>query len=361
MSEASKNSWDSLADEIGARPNEASEQPAPTAKAPEPEPEYQEPTRPASGWDNLLGEFGIDAPAPVAPQPAPTPKAETVAPPAPPVEEEAAEAQEQVIEEPALREAVWDNAFGEVAEVVDAAPAEAKPAESEPFEPEPQADEAVAEAEPEEASPPPSKWDMAPKAQLTLPDWFPFAGKRSKPPVAPPVAEKAVEPTPAEPAPVEVKAVESAPEVDEEHPSEAIAELSDSVETEAESSEKTEQEGEGRGRRRRRRGRRRRGSAEAESPATAEEEAVEAVEEGAAALDQSSEGIEDDQDEAGDHGESDGRVAPRHRSVPSWTDAIGVVVDANIAARSDRQKANSRGGTGRGRRGGRRRGRKTSS
>jgi hypothetical protein len=61
-----------------------------------------------------------------------------------------------------------------------------------------------------------------------------------------------------------------------------------------------------------------------------------------------------------DAGESTGRDTPAgHKSIPSWDEAIGMIVDTNLATRTDRRRSSpqqSRGGASRGRpRGGRRR------
>ena len=62
-----------------------------------------------------------------------------------------------------------------------------------------------------------------------------------------------------------------------------------------------------------------------------------------------------------DAGDSTGRETPAgHKSIPSWDEAIGMIVDTNLATRTDRRRSSPQqsrgGGTSRGRsRGGRRR------
>lgn len=377
MSDQNKSNWDELASQLGAAPSDEVEQ-QPEARSPASQPtqptedvEYDEPTRPASGWDNLLGDFGIDAPAAKPVSPTPPPATARAAPPP------AAEPEQPVApSEPAppaafaaeLQADTQDDAVSKRSDdTVLEGPADDEPADQQ-VRVEPAAEQASepAEAANQAEQPAPSKWDLAPKSQLTLPDWFPFAGKRSKAPVAPaPETPEPAEEPPTRPE-SDAPAAKQAPadtDSDEEHadaPSDGEAAGGD---------QPPKEEGNGQertGRRRRRRGRRRRSSSTpVDTATTAEEEAAEAVDESFAALGEVDEpqdmvasegGADDAQEDADDDG-----ATPKHRSVPSWGDAISVVVDANIAARSERKKFNSRGGSGgRGRRGGRRRKKPTS-
>jgi hypothetical protein len=202
-----------------------------------------------------------------------------------------------------------------------------------------------------------------------LPDWFPFAGKRSKAPVAPPVEPTIEAPAPTAPQePVaDTRELQEA-KLTEPPVSKRPTDEQSEPELEAGTTSESEQEpgaeeGAKPKRRRRRRGRRRGSAARTEEPETVEEEAAEAVEESVEAFSSpgdSLDNVSDDEEEDDGDDEQGGSRTPKHRSVPSWGDAIGVVVDANIAARSERKKFGNRssggGSGGRGRRGGRRRG-----
>jgi hypothetical protein len=43
-----------------------------------------------------------------------------------------------------------------------------------------------------------------------------------------------------------------------------------------------------------------------------------------------------------------------HKSVPSWSEAVALMIDGNLASRSTRRRAGPNGGRTRGRRGGKR-------
>jgi ribonuclease E len=69
-------------------------------------------------------------------------------------------------------------------------------------------------------------------------------------------------------------------------------------------------------------------------------------------------GDEEDGEADGEEGRSDRAVPPSHRNIPTWEDAIGVIVDANRQNHSERKRSphssprggSSRGGRSRGRR-----------
>lgn len=231
------------------------------------------------------------------------------------------------------------------------------------------------------------------KPQLSLPDWFPFAGRRSK---TPPAGLEAEEPADQETQPKDAAfgaigddsdaSDQSESETDTEsgegrpkrrrrrrgrrrgRSSEETSEntvspedetlLDDSVEGDSESSKSdADESGEERPRGRRRRRRRPR-SKESQSKS----ESADVSSEGAAKADLS--WNSDEQDDSDDDTDSEGTATGRRgrrssRQIPSWSETIGYVVDANIAAKEERRRASpngSRGGSGRGRsRGGRRR------
>lgn len=219
---------------------------------------------------------------------------------------------------------------------------------------------------------PPGSWSAA---SLSLPDWFPFAGRRNRTPPLPP--EQPAELVEAPEEEVDAAAVEAwedsaqgvGPVADEDWASTSDAGENDQ---EQESDQESEQ-GEGAPRRRRKRRRRRSsggGSVTEETRSSAEARGGRRAEED---RDDDEEDEDDDEfevtggpplgDEDDDEDDQDGELAgvgasgTTHKKIPSWADAIGVIVDANIAARSDRQRSGrtgSRGGQrprgGRGRR-----------
>lgn len=199
----------------------------------------------------------------------------------------------------------------------------------------------------------------------TLPDWFPLGGKKKKPEIA-----------------EEPEAEEEAADSDE-----ADAEPADAEAANRDSEEGDEDGARRRGRRRR--GRRRGRGRGKSTSSEAAEESDDATEEPSDDDEQLSEAVEsdgeqersgrkrrsrrrrkpvdsdvadvetDDLDDEAEEGDSSPRRAPSHKNIPSWLDAIGVVVDSNIAARSERKRSsrsNGRGGRGSGR--GRSRGRR---
>lgn len=244
------------------------------------------------------------------------------------------------------------------------------------------------------------------KPQLSLPDWFPFAGRRSKTP----------------PAGLEQEQSSSTPSSEEAETREkdaAFNELADSPFSKEDTAEQDEAgDGENREdrprRRRRRRGRRRGrgGDQSTEATVSADDETLldETVEDTAEESDERADGSDGPDGRDSDSGRSRGRRRRRRRQrspegeraessngpgsedrkedpswssdrdddsdsdapssskrgrrsssrqIPSWSETIAYVVDANIAAKDERRKASansSRGGSGRGRsRGGRRR------
>ncbi|MEM6654824.1 MAG: hypothetical protein AAF596_03390, partial [Planctomycetota bacterium] len=261
------------------------------------------------------------------------------------------------------------------------------PAETEPTVDETPAAEELAEPLKTEAPLP----DI--KASLSLPDWFPFAGKRNK---------KAAEATLAADTPASDPIGEDLPakspsfegnEATGSDPVEATSEtlgdgLSGATQEEAEDAvvagsdgapADTEGEPPKTGRRRRRRGGRRRrrsgsgaeaaeanGQQNGDAPSLADDDADDVS--AAASTDPSLEpgfgaGLDsvEPEDLANEDENGDADILPARggekgqgsaKSIPSWPETIGVVVDANIAMRSERKRATA-GSSGRGsRRGG---------
>lgn len=112
--------------------------------------------------------------------------------------------------------------------------------------------------------------------------------------------------------------------------------------------------------RKRRRGRRRRGGKREESAAdaakTPETTAASPKTGSAATPPTSGEPDDDDYDDAAemaefDAGDENGEADSRHRKIPTWSDAIGNIVDKNLASRSKNSNAPRRGRGGRGRQG----------
>jgi hypothetical protein len=61
-----------------------------------------------------------------------------------------------------------------------------------------------------------------------------------------------------------------------------------------------------------------------------------------------------------DDDSSDQGLPPSHRNIPSWDEAIGMIVDANLQTRTERRRSSpQRSGNSRGQRGGRGRGRRS--
>ncbi len=214
---------------------------------------------------------------------------------------------------------------------------------------------------------------------LALPDWFPFGGKKKRKP-AEEVALPAEPPeaTPQE-SPNSDELARTTPS--EESPLVSSGEAGDGAtgngatgEQEATGEDRPPGKRRRRGRRRGGRGRSRRSSenaGESASEGEGEEAAVQATQGDGDARDarqvasfdsaqreeEAAEVVESAEAES-DDGET---KSISHKNITSWGDAIGVVVDANIAARGQRKQSyrgggrggSSRGGRSRGRRGGR--------
>ncbi|MCA9242065.1 MAG: hypothetical protein KDA37_17765, partial [Planctomycetales bacterium] len=230
MSDDQKNTWDSLAEQLGATPRPAEEskidQPASAASTPPQDREYREPPRPASGWDSLLGDFGMESTA-KEPQTPPVPGDTHDREDHP-----ASEASSAVEDDELVTDWPTDSSDSDLEEtaifVRGAKPGAVSPGDSAFLQIEPAGQDSREDKAPKqqptggtrdslkqtgqrglggpapapessaadenltgaagstEKEPPKSKWDLAPKSQLSLPDWFPFAGKRSKPPLLPP-------------------------------------------------------------------------------------------------------------------------------------------------------------------------------
>jgi hypothetical protein len=143
---------------------------------------------------------------------------------------------------------------------------------------------------------------------------------------------------------------------DAEEEPEAASHVEEAGEAEESLDESSREEGEPRRRRRRRRGRRGRKerpsaaekSSEADDQQGDEEEEYEEedeVEEVVRATSRSSRESSDDDDDVGDVGR------PKHTKIPTWDQAIGFIIEANMAGRSRSHHHGSRGrGRGRGHR-----------
>ncbi len=342
-----QDTWGALLGDLGIDASEES------AKQPEPESppqveslvpdSYEEPVRPTSGWDLLLDDFGIEAPE--LDQDA---KAD--------IETSDADSVPESGDFESLASSQDVEAVEQVGTYQEASQHSTDSAIDEPPIDEPPLHQASADEEPIVESQPPAA-ELPSNAfggmsQLSLPEWFPFAGRKTK---APP---------PPEP--------DTIPDLDEDRGSHAaedsreaadeaaVVSSEDTTGTSAsEASEAVANEEEGAPKRRRRRRGRRRGrgakaDAEPVEPSTDSLEESAEVAHGSAPLDD--EDSEDSQEHSeGDLPESSSRKrrSSAGRSIPSWTETISVVVDANIAARSERKKS-SRNGSGRGRSRGRR-------
>ncbi len=308
--------WASLTDSLGieAKPEPDPKQPpAAVPVPPRPVVEHEPPTRQPSGWGDLASQLGLEAkeePAATEEKQAEKPKAPKAKPPkvvpAPP-EPADVEVVEEVAEVVIDEGPEWTDAEQQVE--VDAAPVAEPPA--------------------------PSGFSAG---GLTLPDWFPFGGRKKSPPTPPP----APEPEPAE-----------EPVAEDETETETLeAEATSAEDAETTPAGDAEQPEKRRGRRRR--GRRRgrgRGKEGDESDASGEESSAKVSD---SELPESVTDSDDEEDE-----ETQARRIS-HKNIPAWQEAIGVVVDANIAARGERKRnsrgrgnprGNTRGGRGR-RRGG---------
>ncbi|MEM6330774.1 MAG: hypothetical protein AAF790_11040, partial [Planctomycetota bacterium] len=220
------DNWAALLGDLGIESNPQPRE-QPQAKAgPEPQSiipdEDYEPVRPASGWDDLLDDFGIDSPADAAAKSGDAgagdaeahdadaddaraegadarhiDSGESIAalPAVPPVEQPSAttDAQREP-STPQVDSAVPEHdirAEGEDTEVEAPYPekAEAKSAAAEP--------ESPAEDGPDIAAPEMPEAAFSGMSKLSLPDWFPFAGRKTKAPPPPPPAPAATrEPAP---------------------------------------------------------------------------------------------------------------------------------------------------------------------
>ena len=377
--------WKSLLDDLGVdASDDATKQPPPKPVA-TPEPIVSDstavPERPASGWNTLLDDFGIDAPAAPAES---TEPAESAGPDEPvgraeaspefddtPSQEPETYASQDATNEPAeIVENIW-NDLESAAHNVDDEFTERDDSDVTQLEQMDEEDATLRESpasagQDEEPEPLPElkkpAGGFAGKARTTLPDWFPFAGRKSKTP-------------PPEPEPMEAdaEALPAAGEASSEgergdaEPSGA----SSGGTSEGESVDQKGDRGDGDRPPKRRRRRRRRGRGRSEGEATPIDAAIDATDEMASALEEEAgEELSDDSDHAlaavngedqeptDEDNSTDGESGARRgrsrrssaRTVPSWGETIGVVVDANIAARATRKKTatrtGSRGGNG---------------
>lgn len=353
-----QDKWAALNESLGIEPTAApeTEHSAPPAEVPaQPAIEHRAPTRPPSAWGDLAEEFGLEVEEPEAP---PAVEAEPEKAAEPVAESKGAEVE---AESPSDTE---EKASQEDASEVDApeddAPEDESPevavveqlkedtdlvAETAVAAEEPEVQEAAAREQQQEEAPMPAAPSGFGGTGLTLPDWFPFGGRKKATPPPEPTVEAE-----------ESEVAEAEPVADIDSESQAEDQAEDQAK---ESSEEKEGEGEGERRRgRRRRGRRRgRGRKRISGEASDEaDEADESDESSAEDEDFVATGGVDDEDSSDETPEKRVRTVS-HKNIPPWHEAIGVVVDANIAARGERKRSSrsrggSRGGRGRRRSGG---------
>lgn len=348
-----EDKWAALTESLGVEPKQqpaADPAPKPPVESPKPSVvQHKEPSRPSSGWGDLASQFGLEPESPAEP-PATEPEAQSK-----PVDTiAAAESDPQTVEaeEPPVEPPRADKDIGSEPEPVSSVDADdvsdfdAKSNEdltggfAEEPKTETQALPIESSAEPDNSDKPSLPTAPAGFAGtgLTLPDWFPFGGRKKQEPATP------VSPTPQAHEIVEDVTTEATTE-------EANAESPDLAATDdagdSEESEAAEAKPRGRRRRGRRRGRGRKSNAESRGDSSE--------------FESSAEGDADGEGDASELGEGDAHVdkvrSVSHKNIPAWQEAIGVVVDANIAARSERKRTNrgrggSRGGRGRRRSGG---------
>jgi len=384
--DAQQDKWGDLLSGLGIEPSnneppqetpameqasaEADEQaPQPTPVAPV---EHAIPARPASGWNDLASDFGLEV---TDPEPEPpvaatvddAPAESTIAA----TPQTATEAEPEVTERgttevetpPATEESVAEPV------VVDQAIREVEIE----VETEPKSDGFGAGLHAEQ----PEAEDASPAAAagfggtgLTLPDWFPFGGRKKNKQAEQAKAEPSStddasvfddsDPTPGpDDTAVFVRATPDAAPTDG-------ADLTGDAASEGTGTEEGEESEDKPKRSRRRRGRRRgrgrgRGKDTAENSENSGEngEVTESAPAEAATSSSHLEADSDHDDEDLHDDETGGSGKSRsisHKNIPAWQEAIGVVVDSNIAARGQRKRSNSRGRGGS--RGGRGRGRR---
>ncbi len=305
--------WAMLTDSLGIEAVPEPERMEPTAAAPEPtEVEHTAPQRPPSGWGDLASEFGLEVEEETPSEPAAAAQAlsdaavEVAKSHKPDVRDDDGQADEVVVEVTEVDVTEVESVVVEYEATVEDEPvAEAKP---------PTVDEEPAPAAPVGFG----------GTGLVLPDWFPFGGRR-KPTAEEPKSD------PAEPDAI----VE---------PTEGVVDATAEVEAESDGETDTEEKPRGRRRRGRRRGR---GRKKEEVDGGADESSLE----DGSAVDAPAE------DETADESDSAKSRSISHKNIPAWQEAIGVVVDANIAARGERKRngrgrGGQRGGRGRRRSGG---------
>lgn len=331
-----EDKWAALTESLGVepKPSQAGE-PAAEAPAETPAPpavEHQTPSRPPSAWGDLATQFGLE--------PEPTPES-SVADDPEPAELSANTQADAAIGSPKQRT--------QKPEVDQPKTAAAEPEEVSVEEPEPAVQQPSDESQSETAELTSNSSDPVERDEpavptapagfagtgLTLPDWFPFGGRKKQEPRTPDTA---------------LSEAKQETEDETSNTSQDIsAELSSSTETgedagTAEESADAEAKPRGRRRRGRRRGRGRKSAADS----TGNEALPESASQDECDIDKQTPA-------AGEQTEKPKSIS--HKNIPAWQDAIGVVVDANIAARSERKRSNrgrggSRGGRGRRRSGG---------
>lgn len=407
--EKSSDPWADLAADLGVQSPDESPQPSPATpppvSTPSPAVSRSTPQRPKSNWSSLASEFGLPVePEETEAKPTATasheqgpratePEGGEVPPPQPaksgePRSEEAGQDEQDLPhrDSPQGREGERKRSRrggrgrrgGRDAARRDANGGE--PAKSAS----PVSDDALAEAETPAATSPsqdaekpaepgferPAGFAMG---NLTLPDWFPFGGRKKKAELSP--ADQEV---PTRDDEVSGEPSDATPPADGDN-----AGIDRDAVGDDSGSEGGEEKRRGRRRRSRRRGKGSREKAdesahEEEGEASAEEPSVKSAaskprkrrrDQTVVVTISGDEAIleDDDEDESMDHDDSDDEEggsprAPIHKNIPSWADAISCVVDANITARGERKRASrpsSRGGNSQ--RGGRSRGRRKKS
>lgn len=367
----SEDKWGELARNLGAEvreePKESSAESEVVGKSriPAPRVPSMPPKRPSSGWDQLGSEFGLPAPPEEPRKPGAEtsealeePRGEKPSKPSRPRKSEQKAERDRggpKREESSRRP---DRTEGSRGGEERRRPRVAEPSEREKRPTRPERTGEVVEPQPQSTPPVRPKPEpppvAPPRSGYGLPDWFPFARKRDTPPPPPAASEPpapAYEETPVEEEDYDVETSESLEGAEERQP------------------ERGAEEDESRkGKRRRPRRRRRGGKTKDESvekPRTKSTAPVESivVDLGPAGHDvelfedeeEDNSFAENDHDEGSDDEDSGSARPASHRNIPSWGEAIGVVVDANLATRSERKKSarppgNGQGGRPRGRR-----------
>lgn len=357
-----QDKWADLLSGLGIEPTE--EQALPEAppqdvspSLPQPPVDHSTPSRPAAGWNDLASDFGLEV---SAPEPKAEREPESVSEPEPPVAATVEDAPTDATIEPVQAESPEPQALEEQSTGEPTPPEAAIDVGTDTRADEPAAIQADGKDDPVPAEEPTAPAGFG-ATGLTLPDWFPFGGRKK----AKQAEEAKDEPANDESASV-LDDAEPSPGLDDtavfvRPPLDAAATETDNLASD-ETTDSDDASSEDRPKRSRRRRGRRRGRGRGRGREASENEAETTTSD---TIDEESEemGSADVQDDSPDD-ESSSQAGEKkvrsisHKNIPAWQEAIGVVVDANIAARGERKRSNSRGRGGS--RGGRGRGRRRS-